>query len=70
MVPTMKNRHLASIAILAITFSSAVPSFGVSKEIIQLQTQVQALQDQMAQMKQSFDERMGVLQHLVEQSTD
>src|SRR5262249_3153749 len=28
------------------------------------------LQDQMTQMKQSFDERMGVLQHLIEQSTD
>ena len=46
------------------------PAWGVSKEIIQLQTQVDALQQQMAQMKQSFDERMGVMQHLVEQSTD
>jgi tol-pal system protein YbgF len=48
----------------------SLPAFGVSKEIIQLQTQVQALQDQMSRMQQSFDERMGVMQHLVEQSTD
>lgn len=47
-----------------------MPAFGVAKEIIQLQTQVQALQDQMAQMKQSFDERMGIMRNLIEQSTD
>ena len=48
----------------------AMPAFSVSKEIVQLQTQVQALQDQMMQMRQSFDERMGVMKNLVEQSTD
>jgi tol-pal system protein YbgF len=48
----------------------ALPAFGVSKEIVQLQTQVQALQDQMTQMRQSFDERMGVMRNLIEQSTD
>jgi tol-pal system protein YbgF len=48
----------------------ATPAFCVSKEIIQLQTQVQALQDQMTQMRQSFDERMGVMRNLIEQSTD
>jgi tol-pal system protein YbgF len=49
---------------------TGTPAWGVSKEIVQLQTQVDALQQQMGQMKQSFDERMGVMQHLVEQSTD
>jgi tol-pal system protein YbgF len=38
--------------------------------MIQLQTQVQALQEQMARMQQSFDERMGVMRNLVEQTTD
>jgi tol-pal system protein YbgF len=71
MVATMKTQRFAATAALLIVLSwTATPAFAVSKEIIQLQTQVQALQDQMAQMKQSFDERMGVLQHLVEQSTD
>jgi tol-pal system protein YbgF len=38
--------------------------------MIQLQTQVQQLQDQMTHMQQSFDERMGVMKNLVEQQTD
>ncbi len=43
---------------------------GASKEMIQLQTQVQALQDQMTQMQQSFNERMGVMKSLMDQNTD
>jgi tol-pal system protein YbgF len=46
------------------------PAFGVSKEMIQLQTQVQQLQEQMTAMQRSFDERMGVMKNLVEQDTD
>ncbi|HUK23903.1 MAG TPA: tetratricopeptide repeat protein [Terriglobales bacterium] len=49
---------------------AAPPAWGVSKEIIQLQTQVQALQDQMSRMQQSFDERMGVMKSLMDQNTD
>jgi tol-pal system protein YbgF len=46
------------------------PAWGVNKDMVQLQTQVQDLQDRIALMQKSFDERMGVLQHLIEQSTD
>ena len=60
----------ALIALVAVALLSAAPAFGVSKEIIQLQTQVQLLQDQMSKMQQSFDERMGVMRNLIEQSTD
>lgn len=63
----MRNRWLG---VVVVTCAVALPSWGASKEIIQLQTQVQQLQDQMTQMKQSFDQQMGVLQHLIEQSTD
>jgi tol-pal system protein YbgF len=38
--------------------------------MIQLQTQVQQLQEQMTAMQRSFDERMGVMKNLVEQDTD
>ena len=62
------KRMLPLLALLGLW--SALPAFGVSKEIVQLQTQVQALQDQMTQMRQSFDERMGVMRNLVEQTTD
>jgi len=56
----------ASIAIAPL----ATPAWGVSREIIELQTQVQALQDQMTHMQQSFDERMGVMKNLMDQNTD
>ena len=61
---------LAVFAIGLSLFSYADPAFGVSKEIVQLQTQVQTLSDQVARMQQTLDERMGVLRNLVEQSTD
>jgi tol-pal system protein YbgF len=66
----MKMQRYPIILVVVVLCLALTPAWGVSKEIVQLQTQVQALQDQMAQMKQSFDERMGVMQHLVEQSTD
>ena len=50
--------------------SRLTPAWGVNKDMVQLQTQVQDLQDRIAHMQQSFDERMGVMQHLIEQSTD
>ena len=66
----MKIQRYQAILVAFVLSIGITPAFGVSKEIVQLQTQVDALQQQMAQMKQSFDERMGVMQHLVEQSTD
>src|SRR5664279_12924 len=64
------RKHVTGLAIAALMFTSASPAFAVSKEIIQLQTQVQTLSDQVARLQQSMDERMGVLKNLVEQSTD
>ncbi len=46
------------------------PAYGASKDIVELQTEVQQLQQQMTQMKQSFDERMGIMKNLLEQNTD
>ena len=50
--------------------ATAGPAVAVSKEMIQLQTQVQALQDQVARMQQSIDMNMGVMKNLIEQSAD
>ena len=38
--------------------------------MIQLQTQVQSLQDQVARLQQSMDMNMGVMKNLIEQSAD
>jgi len=65
----MKTKRLLTLLAL-LGLCCALPAFGVSKEMIQLQTQVQALQDEMARMQQSFDERMGVMKNLIEQTTD
>jgi len=58
------------LALIATLCVGAAPAWGVSKEMIQLQTQVQQLQEQMTAMQRSFDERMGVMKNLVEQDTD
>lgn len=64
------NRKIALFALLATSLLATTPALAVSKEIVQLQTQVQLLQDQMSKMQQSFDERMGIMRSLIEQSTD
>ena len=67
----MRIQSFLTIPVLLLSLWLATPSaWGVSREIVQLQTQVQALQDQMTHMQQSFDERMGVMKNLVEQSSD
>jgi tol-pal system protein YbgF len=64
------HKFSAILAIAVLVLGSITPALAVSKEMVQLQTQVQALTDQMARMQQSFDERMGVMRNLIEQSTD
>jgi tol-pal system protein YbgF len=66
----MRTQRLSTILVFLLLLWLATPALGVSREIVQLQTQVQALQDQMTHMQQSFDERMGVMKNLVEQSSD
>jgi tol-pal system protein YbgF len=61
--------RLAAVASLALLLC-VPPARAESKEMIQLRTQVQTLQDTLQQMQQSNSEKMGVLQHLVEQTAD
>ena len=67
----MRKILIPASALLGLAlFVPARPAHAVSKEIVQLQTQVQSLQDMLQQMQRSSSEQMGVLQHLVEQSND
>src|SRR5450631_468052 len=67
----MKSHRISAFfAVLLVLWLGAGPAWGVSKEMVQLQTQVQQLQEQMTAMQRSFDERMGVMKNLVEQDTD
>jgi len=65
----MKFSRIALVAALLLTLAFA-PAYGVNKDMIELQTQVTQLQQQMTAMKQSFDERMGVMKNLLDQNTD
>ena len=66
------NRFSLALALSVAFFLTLLiaPAYGANKELIELQTQVAQLQQQMTQMKQSFDERMGVMKSLLEKNTD
>src|SRR6201993_3666039 len=64
------HRISAVVGVFLVLWMSVAPAFGANKEMVQLQTQVQQLQEQMTAMQRSFDERMGVMKNLVEQDTD
>ena len=67
----MRKSLITLTAVSALALLCPTPkAHAVSKEIIQLQSQVQALQDAVQQLQRSNDEQMGVLQHLVEQTAD
>jgi tol-pal system protein YbgF len=67
----MRKSFFPAAAILLLSVTALPPrAHAVAKEIIELQTQVSQLQDMISQMKQSNDERMGVLLHLVQQNAD
>jgi tol-pal system protein YbgF len=66
----MKLKYHFRLVLIVVLGLSALPAFAVSKEMVQLQTQVQQLQEQMTAMQRSFDERMGVMNNLVQQDTD
>lgn len=61
---------LTLFTLLPVLWFGAMPAWAVNKEMVQLQTQVEQLQQQMTAMQRSFDERMGVMKNLVEQDTD
>ena len=65
---TVFNRFRATAMLLALFLSPV--AFGANKDMIALQTQVQALQDQLARLQQSNDERFGAMRSLLEQNTD
>jgi tol-pal system protein YbgF len=63
------QRLITAFALFAL-FTAVSPAWGVSREIVQLQTQVQALQDQMTHLQQSMDESLGIIKSLMNQNTD
>src|SRR6185312_3601628 len=70
MARTMR-KHFAAAAVLAVALAcSPTPAHAVSKEIVQLQTQVQQLLNMVQALQSSFDTRFGVLQNLAQQTAN
>jgi TolA-binding protein len=61
--------RFAAVTLLFSVFAVR-PAHAVSKEMIQLQTQIQQLQDAVARLQQSNDERMGAMKDLLLQTAD
>ena len=67
----MKIHRISTVVgLFLILWTSVAPAFGANKDMVQLQTQVQQLQEQMTAMKTGFDQSMGVMRNLVEKDTD
>lgn len=64
------KKHLFGVALLALAFVlNAQPGFGVSKEIIQMMTQLDNLQQEVESLQRTVDTQTAVLKTLVEQTS-
>ena len=66
----LRNRLLTVAALMLFFGPAAVPAYAVSKEIVELQTQVQQLLDMVQRLQSTLDARIGVLEHLAQQTAD
>jgi tol-pal system protein YbgF len=66
----LRNRFLAAAALLMVLASTSVPAHAVSKEMVQLQTQVQQLLDMVQRLQTTMDTKFAVMQNLAQQTAD
>jgi len=69
----MKKQSFAvmlAVLFFALCVSRTASAADTKSQLIQIQTQLQLMQDNMSRMQQSFDERMGVMKDLLTQQTD
>src|SRR5262245_64863426 len=69
----MNKKHLPALLallLLAVCGSRPAAAADTKSQLIQIQTQLQLLQDNMARMQQSMDERMGAMKDLMTQQSD
>jgi len=57
-------------ALVVFAALTSLPAHAVNKDMIQLQTQVQQLQDAVAKLQQTNDESFGMLKQLIQQTAD
>jgi conjugal transfer/entry exclusion protein len=64
------NRLLAAALLGLFLLAAPRPARATSKDMVELQTQVQQLLDMVRNLQSTMDTRMGVVQHLAEQTAD
>ena len=67
---TLRNRLLAGAAIALLLAVAPAPARATSREIVELQTQVQQLLDMVQRIQSTLDTRFGVMQNLAQQTAD
>lgn len=67
---TIRHRLLPAIVLAMVLVSMPRPAHAASKEIIELQTQVQQLLDMVQRIQSTLDQKFGVLQNLAQQTAD
>src|SRR5882757_6346984 len=71
-MPMKKQSIVVVLGLLffALCARQSAAAADTKSQLIQIQTQLQLMQDNMARMQQSFDERMGVMKDLLTQQID
>lgn len=66
----LRHRLAAVATLILLAGPAARPAHAVSKEMVELQTQVQQLLDAVQRLQSTMDARLGVLEHLAQQTAD
>jgi TolA-binding protein len=67
---SVRNRFLSTVFLAAVLVSVPMPAHAASKEIIELQTQVQQLLDMVQRLQSTIDTKFGALQNITQQTAD
>jgi len=68
--PTFRNRLVTAAVFVLMLAPAGVPAHAVSKEMVELQTQVQQLLDMVQRLQSTMDSKFGALQNLTQQTAD
>jgi TolA-binding protein len=66
----IRQRLIAVAALILLIGPAAIPAHAVSKDMVELQTQVQQLLDAVQRLQSTMDAHMGVLEHQSQQTAD
>ena len=64
------KKHILALIVIALWGASAQPTFGVSKETLQMMQQLDSLQQAVQSLQKTVDTQTAVLKTLVEQAND